>query len=117
MKCWSFGYSEWPLERAKHRRWRESVLAAVRASDSGLIDSLAARLVSASNIVFFQIGIQDVHVADNMITDEEISDLPEDPQLAFVEFEKICRARVQEKEQEITLLPPSHPLPPYPFSL
>jgi hypothetical protein len=37
-----------------------------------------------------------------MITDEEISQLPEDPQLAFVEVEKIIRARLREKEDEAT---------------
>jgi hypothetical protein len=35
-----------------------------------------------------------------MITDEELAGLPDDPQLAFVEFEKICRERVHEAEQE-----------------
>ena len=36
-----------------------------------------------------------------MITDDEISNLPQDqPELAFVEFEKILRARVLEKESE-----------------
>jgi hypothetical protein len=35
-----------------------------------------------------------------MITDDEISQLPEDPELAFVEFEKILRARVHEKEDD-----------------
>jgi len=33
-----------------------------------------------------------------MITDEEIAQLPEDPELAFVEFERILRTRMQEKE-------------------
>ena len=35
-----------------------------------------------------------------MITDEELAGLPDDPQLAFVEFERILRARVHEAEQE-----------------
>lgn len=34
-----------------------------------------------------------------MITDEEIADLPEDPQLAFVTLERILRERVQEEER------------------
>ncbi len=33
-----------------------------------------------------------------MISDEELAQLPEDPTLAFVEFEKILRARVDEQE-------------------
>jgi hypothetical protein len=37
-----------------------------------------------------------------MITDEELAGLPDDPQLAFVEFERICRGRVQEAEQEVS---------------
>jgi hypothetical protein len=36
-----------------------------------------------------------------MITDEEIAELPDDPELAFVEFERIMRTRVQEAEQEV----------------
>lgn len=35
-----------------------------------------------------------------MITDDEIAQLPEDPELAFVELEKILRVRVQGKEDE-----------------
>ncbi|MGH7036201.1 MAG: hypothetical protein ACREFL_20940 [Stellaceae bacterium] len=35
-----------------------------------------------------------------MITDDELSGLPEDPELAFVEFERIMRARLHEKEYE-----------------
>jgi hypothetical protein len=33
-----------------------------------------------------------------MISDEELSDLPSDPELAFVQFEKILRTRLQEEE-------------------
>lgn len=35
-----------------------------------------------------------------MITDEELAQLPEDPELAFVEFERIVRARLYEEEQK-----------------
>jgi hypothetical protein len=35
-----------------------------------------------------------------MITDEELAQLPEDPELAFVEFERIMRARLYEAEEE-----------------
>ena len=35
-----------------------------------------------------------------MITDEEISQLPEEPELAFVEFEKILRDRLNEYERQ-----------------
>jgi hypothetical protein len=35
-----------------------------------------------------------------MITDEELDELPDDPRIAFVEFEKILRARFHEAEQE-----------------
>jgi len=35
-----------------------------------------------------------------MITDEELAELPEDPELAFVEFERIVRARLYEEEQK-----------------
>lgn len=34
-----------------------------------------------------------------MITDEELAALPEDPELAFVEFERIIRARLQKQEE------------------
>jgi hypothetical protein len=34
-----------------------------------------------------------------MITDEELAQLPEDPELAFVEFERIVRARLHEQEE------------------
>ena len=37
-----------------------------------------------------------------MITDEELAELPEDPELAFVEFEKIVRARLYEGEEKAT---------------
>lgn len=33
-----------------------------------------------------------------MMTDEELAQLPEDPELAFVEFEKVLRARVDDAE-------------------
>jgi hypothetical protein len=33
-----------------------------------------------------------------MITDEELAQLPDDPELAFVEFERIMRARLDEQE-------------------
>jgi hypothetical protein len=35
-----------------------------------------------------------------MITDDELADLPEKPELAFVELEKIMRARLREIERE-----------------
>jgi len=35
-----------------------------------------------------------------MITDDELAQLPEDPELAFVEFEKIVRARLYNEEQK-----------------
>lgn len=35
-----------------------------------------------------------------MITDEELAELPEDSELAFVEFERIVRARLREAEQQ-----------------
>jgi|SRR6516225_6134413 hypothetical protein len=35
-----------------------------------------------------------------MITDDELAQLPEDPELAFVEFERIVRARYYEAERE-----------------
>jgi hypothetical protein len=35
-----------------------------------------------------------------VITDDELAELPDDPRLAFVEFEKIMRARLYEAEQE-----------------
>lgn len=35
-----------------------------------------------------------------MITDEELAQLPEDPELAFVEFERILRARLHQAEEE-----------------
>ena len=35
-----------------------------------------------------------------MITDDELAELPEDPELAFVEFERIVRARYYEAERE-----------------
>jgi hypothetical protein len=37
-----------------------------------------------------------------MITDEELAQLPEDPELAFVEFERIMRARLYEAEDEVS---------------
>jgi hypothetical protein len=37
-----------------------------------------------------------------MITDEELAELPEDHELAFVEFEKIMRARLYEAEEEVS---------------
>lgn len=36
----------------------------------------------------------------SVITDDELAELPDDPRLAFVEFEKIMRARLYEAEQE-----------------
>lgn len=36
-----------------------------------------------------------------MITDEELSQLPDDPELAFVEFEKVVRRRYYEAEQQV----------------
>jgi hypothetical protein len=33
-----------------------------------------------------------------MITDEELAQLPDDPELAFVELERILRDRLNEKE-------------------
>jgi hypothetical protein len=36
----------------------------------------------------------------SVITDEELAELPDDPRLAFVEFEKIMRARLYGAEQE-----------------
>jgi hypothetical protein len=36
-----------------------------------------------------------------MITDEELAQLPDDPELAFVEFERIMRARLYEAVQEV----------------
>jgi hypothetical protein len=39
--------------------------------------------------------------SDELISDEEIAALPEDRQSAFVEFEKIVRARVQARENEV----------------
>jgi hypothetical protein len=35
-----------------------------------------------------------------MITDEELAQLPDDPELAFVEFERIMRARLNEQEEK-----------------
>ena len=37
-----------------------------------------------------------------MITDEELAELPDDPRLAFVAFERILRARLYEAEQEVS---------------
>jgi hypothetical protein len=37
-----------------------------------------------------------------MITDEELAQLPEDPELAFVEFERIMRAQLYEAEEEVS---------------
>ncbi len=34
-----------------------------------------------------------------MITDEELAQLPEDPELAFVEVERIMRANLNKQEQ------------------
>jgi hypothetical protein len=35
-----------------------------------------------------------------MITDEELAQLPDDPELAFVEFERIMRSRLYEAMRE-----------------
>lgn len=39
--------------------------------------------------------------AEELITDEDLANLPEDPQLAFVELERVARVRVQQWETEI----------------
>jgi hypothetical protein len=47
-----------------------------------------------------------------MISDEELSQLPEDPALAFVEFERVLRARVDAQElQDIRLSEEGVPVP------
>ena len=38
-----------------------------------------------------------------MITDDELAELPEDPELAFVELERIVRSRLKEQEQNALL--------------
>jgi hypothetical protein len=48
-----------------------------------------------------------------MITDEEIEQLPEDPELAFIQFERILRERTREKVQTIPEDQWQHATDPY----
>ena len=53
-----------------------------------------------------------------MINDEQLAQLPEDPTLAFVEFERILRAHVDEQElQELKLADQGAPPLPYSYTL
>src|SRR4051812_36441955 len=52
-----------------------------------------------------------------MITDEELAQLPEDPTLAFVEFERILRVHVDKQEVQAFKLAEQGVPVPYAFSL
>jgi len=52
-----------------------------------------------------------------MISDDELSQLPEDPTLAFVEFEKILRAHVDKQELQAFRLSEEGVMVPYALSV